>query len=608
MNGCLDKLALCTRLESGLKRLIQRLNPHLRKHTRIYLLAKKIFALNPKLYARIKSTAIRYGLTRIRGEADMYYAANGLSGKPKKVIILKDDYGLDQRAWSNFREKLLSNCLKGYDTMLGSDNKGTMWICFVADTGINSNDWGDLLKTAQKIKDKSQMPMHFVVMGKIQGGKTNDFKSPHFGFVEDINIFSKMLGDNDIVFFANPGDSIDERLPLFINLNDGFNKDFIIFDMYFIENSRAYPILLHGVDPVHARYCDYFHSRFCLRGRVFHRMMPQLKNFTIRDLALACLKSEADMTCLHIPLPLIRINVDHSLITKMRDSVKSRRSTNEFKKNNISVVICTKDNADLLQRLISQIQREPAIKEIIIVSNNSKTAEMKMLLKQMNGGSFIRVMHYEKPFNFSEQNNLAAGCATGENIFFLNDDTCPVSEGWLEFLIESIGDGNQIAGPLLLYPNQTVQHGGMFLGFNNVAGHIMRHSTIPDKSVSFGLYAPRKVSCLTGAALLVPRKIFEDLNGFDPLLPTLAQDVDFCLRAIGSGVDLIFDPRAILLHFESISLKPTLKKEPARRAREREFDYFIKKWGAPKDNWLNPNIDVSDESMRSIICSSAIHY
>ena len=608
MNDRLEKLAIRTRLESGLKRSIYFLNQHLRRHIRIYLLAKKILALNPKLYARIKSVAIRYDLVRITGEADIYFAAHKLFEKRDKIIILDDDYGLAQRAWANFREKLLSRRLKAYNEKQGSHNKGTMWICFVTDNGNNLNDCAELLKTAQKLKDKSQMPMRFVVMGKIQSGKKNEFNSPHFSSVEDINILSKMLTDNDIVFFTNPGDSIDERLPLIININDGFNKDFIIFDMYFIENNRAYPILLHGVDPVHARYCDYFHSRFCLRGRVFNRMMPQLNNLTIRDLALACLRREDEVTCMHIPLPLIRINVDHGLITKVRDSVKGRRFINQFKKNNISVVICTKDNSDLLQRLISQIRREPLIKEIIIVSNNSKTAKMKMLLKRMNDGSFIRVLYYDKPFNFSEQNNLAAGSATGENIFFLNDDTCPISKRWLDFLMESIGDDNKIAGPLLLYPNLTVQHGGMFLGFNNVAGHIMRHSTIPDQSVNFGLYAPRKVSCLTGAALLVPRKIFKDLNGFDPLLPTLAQDVDFCLRAIGSGVDLIFDPRAILLHFESISLKPTLKEESVHRARGRELEYFIKKWGAPRDNWLNPNIDVSDESMRSIICSSAIHY
>ena len=67
------------------------------------------------------------------------------------------------------------------------------------------------------------------------------------------------------------------------------------------------------------------------------------------------------------------------------------------------------------------------------------------------------------------------------------------------------------------------------------------------------------------------------------------------------GVDLVFDPRSVLIHFESVSVKPILADDRVRQAREREFEYFRRRWPVLKDDWLNTNISAQDESMRSLI-------
>ena len=112
--------------------------------------------------------------------------------------------------------------------------------------------------------------------------------------------------------------------------------------------------------------------------------------------------------------------------------------------------------------------------------------------------------------------------------------------------------------------------------------------------------APRAVSCLTGAALVVERRLFEDLNGFDPMLGTSLQDVELCLRILRTGRMLLFNPRAVLLHLESTTLRPLLDNRAIERTRAHEQEYFRNRWLATvqTDPFHNPAFYAAgDESL-----------
>jgi GT2 family glycosyltransferase len=263
----------------------------------------------------------------------------------------------------------------------------------------------------------------------------------------------------------------------------------------------------------------------------------------------------------------------------------------------ISVIICTKDSGLLLRQLLHRLRGEPLVLEILIVSNNTTNAYAVQTLLEAAKFKNITVLEYNKAFNFSRQCNLGAKYAKGSTLLFLNDDITPVTEDWLGRLANWM-DKPRIVGPLLIYPNETVQHAGMHLGFNGVAGHSMRHSRLPSGDYGFLLSAPRRVSCLTGAVLMMPKSVFESMNGFDVLLATYLQDVDLSLRALYSGIELIIDPRCVLIHMESISVIPQLQNRTVQRTRELEFKYFRNRWGdvIQQDAWTNPLFDVHDES------------
>jgi GT2 family glycosyltransferase len=213
-------------------------------------------------------------------------------------------------------------------------------------------------------------------------------------------------------------------------------------------------------------------------------------------------------------------------------------------------------------------------------------------------------VRHDDGFNFSRQSNLGAAAAVGDHLLFLNDDIVPVSPDWLHRLIEGFLDPSVgVIGPLLLYPDESVQHAGIYLGYKDGAGHTLRHAKIPDEDYLFMAAAPRLVSAVTGAALLVRRKVFQALNGFDELLPSYLQDVDLCLRLRGAGQQVAFDPRAILLHLESASMADTLGEPDAIARRTGELARFRRRWPhlVELEPFHNPLFDLGSQGLRDLV-------
>jgi GT2 family glycosyltransferase len=85
--------------------------------------------------------------------------------------------------------------------------------------------------------------------------------------------------------------------------------------------------------------------------------------------------------------------------------------------------------------------------------------------------------------------------------------------------------------------------------------------------------------------------VFSELGGFDPAFPVNYNDVDLCLRAREAGYRVIFEPAALLRHFEAQSrVRGTRLWE-----RERFFDRWVEVLSRP-DPFYSPRLDPSHET------------
>lgn len=214
-------------------------------------------------------------------------------------------------------------------------------------------------------------------------------------------------------------------------------------------------------------------------------------------------------------------------------------------------------------------------------------------LAALNGDERLRVVAYERtPFNYSWVNNHAARQARGDYLCFLNDDVTPIAPGWLEEMVlrarlPAVG----AVGAMLYYPNDTIQHAGVILGTGGVADHAHRHLRRGSPGYFGRAALDQDLSCVTAAAMVMPRRLFEEIGGFDEALPCAFNDVDLCLRIRRAGQRILWTPQAELYHHESLTFGPHDSPERTEQF-HKDVAEMRRRWAAEldADPFYNPNL------------------
>ena len=218
----------------------------------------------------------------------------------------------------------------------------------------------------------------------------------------------------------------------------------------------------------------------------------------------------------------------------------------------VSIIVPTRDRWLLLQQCLRSIEERTTYSryEIIVLDNDSREAETLNGLKAV--ADRWPVYQRPGPFNFSALNNFGAAKARGEYLVFLNNDTQVVEPDWLTAMLEHAQRADVGAvGARLHYPDGRIQHAGLVLGVGGAADHAFK-GLRGDQLTYFALGdVVRNVSAVTAACMMVPRRAFEEIGGFDERLDVAHNDVDLCLRLRREGYLIVYTPGALLYHHES---------------------------------------------------------
>lgn len=221
----------------------------------------------------------------------------------------------------------------------------------------------------------------------------------------------------------------------------------------------------------------------------------------------------------------------------------------------VSVIIPTRNGLDLLRTCLDGLKHTeyPAM-EILIVDNDSDDRDTLEFLAETET-AFCKVLKFPGPFNFSAINNHAVAEATGQMLCLLNNDVEVLEPHWLTTMVEQAMRENVGAvGAQLLYPDGRIQHSGVVLGVGGGAAHAHR-LLLPSDEGYFRRHAlPQFISAVTAACLVVSRERFMAVGGFDEHNFAVAfNDVDLCMRLNRRGWQSFYEPRATLIHHESVS-------------------------------------------------------
>lgn len=256
----------------------------------------------------------------------------------------------------------------------------------------------------------------------------------------------------------------------------------------------------------------------------------------------------------------------------------------------VTIVVPFRDGADLLRVCVDSTHRTAGYDnyEFVLVDNESWEPETVALLRRLRDDARVRIIEYPAAFNWSAINNLAARESSGDLLLFMNSDIEGRRDGWLAAMVEqAMRPGVGPVGARLLYPDGRVQHGGVVMGLGAwVAWHAFVFCGEADDGYFGHAAAIRNFSAVTGACLMIDRRSFEALGGFDERLAVAFNDVDFCLRAREAGLRSVLTPLAELYHHEGASR--------GRSARElEETQEMLRRWPEiiRSDPHFNRNLD-----------------
>lgn len=217
---------------------------------------------------------------------------------------------------------------------------------------------------------------------------------------------------------------------------------------------------------------------------------------------------------------------------------------------------------------ISELSSYTNFEIVLVLDQNYSQDLISELIRIL--GKKLRILLWEKPFNFSQKMNFGVLNSGGDYVLLLNDDVEVISPGWIEEMLKyAVNPKVGMAGAMLYYEDETIQHAGHAY-YNGSPTHLglglPRGSNGPDKA----LLVERKVSGVTAACALMRKSVFYQAGGFTPLLPGNFNDVDLCMKVGFLGFDIVWTPKAELYHFES--------KSRDARVRYFELDFINSRW------------------------------
>jgi len=239
----------------------------------------------------------------------------------------------------------------------------------------------------------------------------------------------------------------------------------------------------------------------------------------------------------------------------------------------VDIVIPIYGQVDFLRRCVNAVMGYTYIPySLWLVDDFSPTDDTRRYMASIHDPR-VRAFIKSRNTGFGDTCNIGASLGSAPFICFLNSDTEP-TDGWLETMLANFNrDRVAIVGPKMVYmPGEdrlgvvpgAVQCAGIFFGVDRLPREIGRN--LP--TTHFIVNRRIKVSAVTGACLLIRRALFQ---GFHPIYRTgCFEDVDLCMEIMSLGYDCVYEPDAVVYHWQGASYDHSLSKT--------NLEIFMSRW------------------------------
>ncbi|GEM_PF-3406857 len=213
--------------------------------------------------------------------------------------------------------------------------------------------------------------------------------------------------------------------------------------------------------------------------------------------------------------------------------------------------------------------------EVIVVDNASSDRTPEFLKEATQKYPRLRYLRNTVNLGFAKACNQGAEVSSGEYLLFLNNDT-EVQENWLQPMVKLLDNDFRVGavGGKLLFPDGSIQHAGVIILDHRKSSDPLYATHVYQKqSASLEVTNERRYyQAVTAACLLIRRKAFEEVEGFDEEYWNGYEDVDLCFKLQSKGWLIVYEPQSVVIHHEAQS-----GPERFRKVRE-NIERLHKKW------------------------------
>jgi len=228
----------------------------------------------------------------------------------------------------------------------------------------------------------------------------------------------------------------------------------------------------------------------------------------------------------------------------------------------VSIIIVNRNGKQFLKPCLDSVAKikQPSF-ELIIVDNGSSDGS-KQLVKNFiqRQGVMRRAIFNATNLGFCHANNQGAGLARGDYLLFLNNDT-EVPTDLAEKLVNKLRQDKTIGiiQPKILLKDEpgNLDSVGGFLTWTGFLNHLGIHEKDRGQyDKEFPVLSPK------GACMMIPRRLFNRVGGFDEDFFAYFEETDLAWRVWLAGKRVLYFPESSILHLMG------------RTTRQLEFDFI----------------------------------
>jgi len=250
----------------------------------------------------------------------------------------------------------------------------------------------------------------------------------------------------------------------------------------------------------------------------------------------------------------------------------------------LSIIVVNWNGGELIKRCLDSVRRHSAgiPIELIVVDNLSTDGSREWLSSQ---GEFVKLISNDENAGFARASNQAFATSTTPFLFLLNSDA-EIHEGTLDTLLATIrsSTGIGVVGPRLINSDGSLQASvwrNPPTPFETLINGFRLYKLMPKEIRARTLLGfhwdhtqRRSARLLSGAALMIRRKVIEDVGGFDERFHMYGEDTEWCFRVVRAGWTMMFEPAATVTHHGGASTTQRWTSLEKRRIEYLSFFQF----------------------------------